>query len=111
MWLGLLAAILACASMTIGNALAHSYPAKPIRIVVGCAPGGLVDVTGRIVGQSLAAQLGQSVIIENRTGAGGAIANERVATSPPGGYTLLTISTFATIVPALNLKRPATRRA
>jgi tripartite-type tricarboxylate transporter receptor subunit TctC len=101
-----LLAIVVLAGFPATRPLAQSYPVKPIRMVVGFAAGGSVDVTGRIVAQKLAEQLGQQVIVENRTGAGGAIANERVAASPPDGYTLLMVSTSATIVPALNPKLP-----
>ncbi|MEO7727404.1 MAG: tripartite tricarboxylate transporter substrate binding protein [Burkholderiales bacterium] len=64
------------------------YPAKPIRMIVTAAAGSGPDITARIVGQKLTAALGQSVVIENRPGAGGSIAAEVVAKSPPDGYTL-----------------------
>lgn len=70
---------------------AQSYPLKTIRLVAGQAPGGSTDVTARIVGQRMAELFGQSVIVENRTGASGAIAAERVAASPADGYTLLVL--------------------
>lgn len=66
-----------------------SYPDRPVRIVVPYSAGGVADTTARIMQNKLAEQLGQSVIIENRTGASGAIAAAAVAQSPPDGYTLL----------------------
>lgn len=67
----------------------RSWPRRPIRILVPFAPGGNTDGIARIIGQHLSETLGQQVIIENRTGASGAIATEAVARSQPDGYTLL----------------------
>ena len=74
-----------------------AWPAKPIRIIVGFAPGGSTDVTARIIAQALSERLGQPVLIENRAGAGGNIGAEATAKADPDGYTLLmaTSSTFA----------------
>jgi tripartite-type tricarboxylate transporter receptor subunit TctC len=68
---------------------AQSYPTKSIRILVGFVPGGSTDLAARFIAQKLGEQFGQQVIVENRPGAGTAIANERGATAPPDGYTLL----------------------
>jgi tripartite-type tricarboxylate transporter receptor subunit TctC len=75
-----------------------AWPTKPIRILVGYAPGGSTDVTARIIAQALSERLGQPVIIENRPGAAGNIAAEAAAKADPDGYTitLSTSSTFAT---------------
>ena len=85
---------------------AQTYPAKPIRIMVGVAPGGSTDVTARLVGQKLSDQLGQPVIVENRTGASGAISAERVAASPADGYTLMAASAGDAVLPALRSSLP-----
>jgi tripartite-type tricarboxylate transporter receptor subunit TctC len=70
-------------------AKAQAYPARPVRILVGYAAGGGVDVIARLIGQRLSERLGQPFIIENRPGAGTNIATEAIVRSPPDGYTLL----------------------
>ncbi|HUP93603.1 MAG TPA: tripartite tricarboxylate transporter substrate binding protein [Burkholderiales bacterium] len=70
-------------------ALAQSYPAKPIRIIHGFAPGSAIDVFSRPLAQKLGEVLGQSVVVDARPGATGTIANEFVSKAPPDGYTLL----------------------
>jgi tripartite-type tricarboxylate transporter receptor subunit TctC len=72
-------------------AWAQTYPTRPVRLVVGFAPGGVVDIVGRLIGQSLSERLGQPFVIENRPGAGSNIATEAVVRAPPDGYTLLLI--------------------
>jgi tripartite-type tricarboxylate transporter receptor subunit TctC len=71
------------------TALAQNYPARPIKLVVGFGPGGVADVTARVVGQKLGAILGQTIVVENKPTAGGIVAAESVAKAPPDGYTLL----------------------
>ena len=102
----LFAGLSACANLFALDSLAQTYPVKPIRIIVGFSPGGAADVTARLVGQKLSDEIGQSVIVENRTGASGLIANGRVASSPPDGYTLVMVSSAAAIMPALHANLP-----
>jgi len=71
------------------SALAQNYPTRPIKLVVGFGPGGVADVTARVVGQKLGAILGQTVVVENKPTAGGIVAADSVAKAEPDGYTLL----------------------
>jgi tripartite-type tricarboxylate transporter receptor subunit TctC len=70
-------------------AAAQAYPARPVHLIVGFAPGGSTDILARLMGQWLSERLGQQFVIENRAGAGTNIATEAVVNSPPDGYTLL----------------------
>src|SRR5438445_11634075 len=72
-------------------ARAQAYPSRPVRIVVGLAPGGANDITARLMGQWLSERLGQQFVIENRPGAGTNIATEMVVRAPADGYTLLLV--------------------
>ena len=72
-----------------GSARAQAYPSRPIRLVVPFTPGGSTDILARAIGQRLTEVWGQPVVIENIPGAGGSIGADRVAKSPPDGYTLL----------------------
>jgi len=78
-------------SMSLGQALAEeaAYPSKPITVLVGYPPGGSTDLTGRAVADQLARKLGVPVVVENASGAGGAIAAMRASKAQPDGYTLL----------------------
>ena len=100
--LGFALVALACA----GGALAQpSYPNRPVRLVVGFAPGGAADIVARSLSEGLSRALGQPVVIENRAGAGSSIAAENVAKSPPDGYSILIASPSSISVnPALNPK-------
>jgi tripartite-type tricarboxylate transporter receptor subunit TctC len=78
-------------------ARAQAYPTRPVRLIVGFAPGGTTDITARLIGQWLSERLGQQFLIENRTGAATNIATEAVVRAPADGYTLLLASTTSTI--------------
>jgi tripartite-type tricarboxylate transporter receptor subunit TctC len=87
------------------DAMAQTYPAKPIRIIAGFVAGGGSDFIARIVAQKITEPLGRTVIVENRPGAGGAIATEYVARQPADGYTLLLNSAGPNgILPAMSAK-------
>ena len=83
-----LAAGAAALSAVSRIAWAQTYPARPVRIVVGFPPGGPTDIAARLIGQSLSERLGQQFLIENRPGAGSNIGTEAVVRAPPDGYTL-----------------------
>ena len=107
----LLAAAAAAAAAGLGplaRAQGAAYPAKPIRVLVPFGPGGVADLTARTVGQKLGELLGQSVIIDNRPGAGGVVAGDTVAKAEPDGYTLL-LSVESTVVIA-KMVTPSTVR-
>jgi len=78
-------------------ARAQAYPTRPVRIVVGFAPGGQNDINARLIGQWLSERLGQQFIIDNRPGASGNIAMESVVRSPPDGYTLVMVATSSAV--------------
>jgi tripartite-type tricarboxylate transporter receptor subunit TctC len=80
---------------------ASQWPAKPIRMLIALAPGGGVDTTGRLIAQKLSERWGQQVVVENRPGAGGALATEMLARAVPDGYTMLTNSSGVAITPSL----------
>jgi len=78
--------------------MAQSWPAKPVRLMVPFPPGGSTDIVARIVGQKLGERLGQSIVIENRGGAGGTLGTAQVAKAAPDGYTLTVASTSTHVV-------------
>lgn len=88
-------------------ALAQGYPDKPIRLIVGDAPGGSPDTLGRLLALRLAESLGQPVVVDNRPGAGGQLAADLAAKSAPDGYTLfMNTSTVWAILPAVKKNLP-----
>ncbi|MSQ20807.1 MAG: tripartite tricarboxylate transporter substrate binding protein [Betaproteobacteria bacterium] len=95
----LIACALNLAGVTI--ALAQTYPSKPVRLIIPFAAGGGVDAVGRTIAQKLGEGLGQSVVVENRAGAGGSIATEAVARAAADGYTLLLTTHGHAIQPSL----------
>ncbi len=96
-----LAAVLMCST-----AGAQPYPVKPVRFIVGPGPGSGTDVVARAIALRLSERLGQSVIVENRTGAGGTIAVAAAAKAPPDGYTILFVSGSLVVHPAIYKKLP-----
>ena len=81
--------VIALALLVAGaHASAQTYPNRPVRIIVAFAPGTTSDIIGRIFAEKLTQSMGQTFIVENRTGAGGTIGAEAAAKSPPDGYTL-----------------------
>jgi tripartite-type tricarboxylate transporter receptor subunit TctC len=84
------------ACIAAGSAGAAEYPSKPIRLLVGFAPGGGTDTTARAISQKLTASLGQQVVVDNRPGVSGNIAAEITVNAPPDGYTVL-LSTIAAL--------------
>jgi tripartite-type tricarboxylate transporter receptor subunit TctC len=74
-------------------AKAHAYPSRPVTLIVFVPPGGVPDITARLIGQSLSQRLGQAVVIDNRPGAGGNLALQTVARAEADGYTLLLVGT------------------
>jgi tripartite-type tricarboxylate transporter receptor subunit TctC len=97
--------VLGWVSMSQAQAQAPAYPTKPVKLLVGFAPGGAADYVARTVADSLGRSLGQTIVIENRAGAGSSIAAEAAAKAAPDGYTLLIASPSSISVnPALNPK-------
>lgn len=104
--LSLLAA--ACAALTTVSApaKADTYPSKPIRFIVGYAPGGAVDIVTRIIGEKLSARLGQQIVVENRPGGGTIIAMTALHSAAPDGYTMMMADIAMGANPSLNNKLP-----
>ena len=101
-WAGLIALLTSWA--VIAQSAADAYPAKPVRVVVGLAPGGATDIQARLFAQKLTESLNRPFVVENRPGAGGTLAYAQVARSPRDGYTLLGVTSGYTITPAVYAK-------
>ena len=98
-------ALAVCACALSGNTAhaqpADPYPSKPVRVIVGLAPGGGTDIIARLLTQKMSDNLKRSFIVENRTGAGGTLSYALVAKSAPDGYTLLAVASGYAISPAV----------
>ena len=99
-------AILAAPLALASPAMAQEFPTRPVRLIAGFPPGSAVDVSARIIAQEMGTALGQSVIVENRPGAGSNIAAEQVVRAAPDGYTLLIGSVANTINASLQRDLP-----
>jgi tripartite-type tricarboxylate transporter receptor subunit TctC len=100
-------AIVAALAALLGAAPAHAqYPDKPIRVIAPFAPGGNVDVTARLLASKLKDVLGQTVVVENKPGAGGMIGGEQVARSAPDGYTLMVAANSLVLGPVVYGRSP-----
>jgi tripartite-type tricarboxylate transporter receptor subunit TctC len=97
--------ICALLSISIGQALAN-YPETPINMVVSFAPGGATDITARILAQAMTRLVGQQMLVDNRPGAGGAVAASIVKAAKPNGYTLMLTSSVYVVTPSLKKPSP-----
>jgi tripartite-type tricarboxylate transporter receptor subunit TctC len=102
----LLCVVVMSASLALPGALAQNYPDRPIRLVVPFPAGGTTDIVARVVSEHVSRRLGQQMIVENRPGAGGNIAADAVAKSPPDGYTILQNTNGQAISPAIYRSLP-----
>lgn len=92
-WTRVVGAAIALVAMGVAALGQGAYPAKPVHIFVPYPPGGAVDIVARTLGDELSKRWGQSVVIENRPGAGGVVAEQALAQSPADGYTLIVVAT------------------
>jgi tripartite-type tricarboxylate transporter receptor subunit TctC len=100
------AAAVAALILQVTPGAAQDYPTRTIKIMVGFGAGGGTDLAARIMAQALQEQLGQSVVVENKPGGGGAMAADMVAKAPKDGYTLLMMSNAHAVAPAVNKTLP-----
>lgn len=99
---------LAMLFLALAGTMTHAqpFPQKPLRLIVPSSPGGGSDIAGRFLGQKMAEQLGQQVIVENRPGASSMLGTDVAAKSPPDGYTLVIPPAAVTVNPSIFLKMP-----
>lgn len=102
----LFVAVACCAALLQGRAIAQTYPTKPIRLVLPFPPGAPSDLVGRTIGQKMGEQMGQSLVPENRAGAGGTLGLALVAKAPPDGYTIMVTSPTIALSPLLYSNLP-----
>ena len=94
-------------SLHLNSALAADvYPNKPIRLVLGYAPGGVADITARLIAQKMSDSMGQQIVVDNRPSAGGIVAAQAVATADPDGYTILHLNYGNAVSEAIFKKLP-----
>jgi len=107
-WAALLLGVAALGTAALGatDAGAQSYPAKPVRLVLPYAPGGIIDYVGRTLATHMSGPLGQQVVAENRPGAGGIAGTDTVARSAPDGYTIVIMDPAIVINPTLQPSMP-----
>ena len=96
----------ALSALSAQDALAQSYPTRPVRLIAASAPGGTSDILARLLAQHLGAELGQTFVVDNRAGASGIIGTDLVAKAAPDGHTLLLIQPSLTINPHIFAKVP-----
>jgi len=97
-------AVAGALAITGVQVLAQPYPSKPIKMFVGFSAGSATDIVARVVAKGLSERIGQPVVVDNRTGAGGSLAGEVVARAASDGYTLLTVSSAIAVNPAVYTK-------
>ncbi|MEI7428167.1 MAG: tripartite tricarboxylate transporter substrate-binding protein, partial [Betaproteobacteria bacterium] len=85
---------------------ADVYPSKPIRLILGYAPGGVADITARLIAQKMSDSMGQQIVVDNRPSAGGIVAAQAVASADPDGYTILHLNYGNAVSEALFKKLP-----
>src|SRR3981189_3635757 len=105
-WFRIVAAAVAMSAAGGGAAAQSAFPAKPVHILVPYAAGGGVDILARTLGDVVSRQWGQTVVVENRPGAGGGVASQALVASPPDGYTLIVVASGHATNPFLYPKIP-----
>jgi tripartite-type tricarboxylate transporter receptor subunit TctC len=106
-WVKAAVAVVFASTLSVkGGRAADEYPNRPVRIVVGFAPGGSSDIAARLVGERLSKRLGQPVIIENKPGAGGMLGTMQVLNEPADGHSLLLLASAHSVAAAMRVKLP-----